>query len=482
MARPVALHPRPLLAAAFLALVLPLGVVLAVITPPGQVADEVGHIERATALSEGHVLGVRGYTVDADGVWRRAAGVYGEPGPALAAFGPLPEGRALSAEEIVATRRRGWFGRDSFLQISPLAVYLPLFYVPSAAGIAVARSLGADPTRTLLAGRLVGLVVYAALGLTALLVTRRGRALLFCALALPMSLSLGASFNQDGLLFAASALAAALASRGPEEQRARLGAAVLICVVATVKLPYLVLAALLLPPLGGGGGRGHPWSALRARLRLTALVSLPALGWTAYAMVAISVPVPWPAYAAGPLWPGPAGQVFDALDAAAQLRVLVADPALVLTLPLRTIAASPWLARQTVGVLGWLSIPLPGWLYAAWAVAVGCALGADGIGLGRRPLAGQVADGAFLAVAALAGVILIYVSQYLVWTPVGADLIAGPQGRYLLPLLPMLAVAVPKVTRGPDGLRAALCAPAVAVALAGLAAIPPLIVASFYLR
>ncbi len=420
-----------MLAGAFLALVLPLGVVLATVTPPGQVADEVGHIERATALSEGHVLGRRVSLTGSDGVTLQDAGVDGDPAPALAAFQPPPAVPKLGVDDIAKARQRRWLGKDYFLQITPLAVYLPLLYVPSAAGLGVARLLGASPFHAILAGRLAALLAYGAVGLAALIVARRGRALLFCTLAVPMAVSLGASFNQDGLFIAVSALAAALASRGPEDRAARLAAAVLICVMATVKLPYLVLAAMLLLPFGEGG-----WPVLRARIGLVVLIALPAVAWTTYAMWAIAAPVHWPAYQAGPLWPGAPSTMFASTNAAAQLRVLAADPLRILTLPLRTIWGNPWLARQAIGVLGWLAIPLPPSLYAAWAVAVGCALGADGFGCraGRSRL--QWANSGMLVLAVLTGVVLIYMSQVL-----GLDFGRSRAGRGTAGTLPAPARA-----------------------------------------
>jgi hypothetical protein len=469
-------HPRRLLLGAFVALVLPLGLVLAMVTPPGQVADEVGHIERATALSEGHVLGRRVVSKDPDGTIHLAAGVDTDPATALATLGPPPNPRKLSGEDLARAHQVDWRDTDHFLQISPLAVYLPIFYVPAATGIGAARLLGLSPFHAILAGRLAGLLAYGGVGLAALLLTRRGQALLFCTLAVPMAVSLGASLNQDGLLIATSALAAALVSRGPEDRRARLGAAALICAVATVKLPYLVLAAMLLLPLGDG------WRALRGRLGLILLVALPAVVWTAFAMWAIAVPASQPSYAAGPLWPGSPGAIFNSANPAAQLRVLAANPFRVFTLPFGTIATDPWLARETVGLLGWLAVPMPAWLYATWAVAVGCAIGADGLGRAEGRPAGRWADAGLLVLAVLAGVVLIYLSQYLVWTMVGAARVEGPQGRYLLPLVPMLALAVPRVAPVGRRLRAALCVPAVAAALGGLAVVPGLIVATFYLR
>ncbi len=167
--------PRRLLAGVFLTLVLPLGLVLAMVTPPGQVADEVGHIERATALSEGHVLGRRVTATGPDGTTRLEAGVRADPATALAALAPPPNPRKLDAEDVARAHQVKWLGEDHFLQISPLAVYLPIFYLPSAAGLGVARLLGMSPFHAILAGRLAALLAYGALGLAALLLARRGR-------------------------------------------------------------------------------------------------------------------------------------------------------------------------------------------------------------------------------------------------------------------------------------------------------------------
>lgn len=46
------------------------------------------------------------------------------------------------------------------------------------------------------------------------------------------------------------------------------------------------------------------------------------------------------------------------------------------------------------------------------------------------------------ALACLASVLLIYLGLYMTWTPVGAPAISGVQGRYFLPLLPLLLILV----------------------------------------
>ena len=75
----------------------------------------------------------------------------------------------------------------------------------------------------------------------------------------------------------------------------------------------------------------------------------------------------------------------------------------------------------------------------------------------------------------------IYLSQYLTWSRVGAELVDGPQGRYFLPLLPVLALALPGLGDLPR-LRAALTALPVAACVAGAAILPSILVRFYYLH
>ena len=77
----------------------------------------------------------------------------------------------------------------------------------------------------------------------------------------------------------------------------------------------------------------------------------------------------------------------------------------------------------------------------------------------------------------------LYLLQYLFWTPVGHTEVQGVQGRYVLPILPLLALCLPAFNlKGGGRLRAALVVlPAAAVA-AGVAVLPPVVVHAMILR
>ena len=97
----------------------------------------------------------------------------------------------------------------------------------------------------------------------------------------------------------------------------------------------------------------------------------------------------------------------------------------------------------------------------AWAVRhrpAGMVLPSDRVAVGRDiRVAARQRSPAWLAhwprsVTALAYCLAVFLIFYLIWTPVYADRIWGVQGRYFVPVLPLLAAAMAAaLNRGPDG-------------------------------
>ena len=462
----------------FLAIALPLGLIMAELTPLGQVADEGAHALRAEALLTRQLAGHRAIITN-NGPTHVGAVVDADLALLFAMFPPTP--LDVTRDQVDTKAGYHWLKSPGAAEITPLAIYAPFFYVPAAIALEFAKRTGLGPAAAGTTGRLVNLAVFLLLGSAALLLARRGRALLFCTLSLPMTLSLAASFSQDGLIIASSTLAAALLSRGggaadrPMRHPSYLVATLLLAMIIMVKPPYAPLAALLLVPL-----RRASASSWAGRLLALTLVAVPAALWTVYAQADIAALVQHPLAPAGPLWPGGPGDMFSVSDPALQLHVLLAHPRLILTLPWTTISHDSWILPQIAGVLGWLAIPLPHWLYVTWAVAFIVACSADLLGRDDRGLALGWPDTVWLLAAAIACVLAIYLSQYLVWTAIGAARIEGPQGRYLTPLIPLLAVALPRFAT-PRWRSWLIAAPAGAAAL-GLVVVPWLLVSNFYLR
>ncbi len=157
-------------------------------------------------------------------------------------------------------------------------------------------------------------------------------------------------------------------------------------------------------------------------------------------------------------------------------------PRLPFLLPFKTTPDLPvyniWL-QQGLGVFGWLAVALPGWLYpaAAWT-AGGIAVVSAGLVSrlrGRRHLALL----AFFALTLIALVGLLHITEYRALLTGSGQFL---QGRYLLPLVGLLGLAVGLiVARIPPRARPSACAVVLTVLLAVQAISLATIVKAYYL-
>jgi GNAT superfamily N-acetyltransferase len=467
-----------------IASVVPVLAFLALMVPPNEVPDEVAHILRADSVRHGEIAGFRRPRLDDQGDPAVDVAVRADLGLLAAGIAFTP-GTPLSDKRLTQVRREEmehapWIGTLEAVSVPNTAVYPPLLYIPAALGLQLAAWLGGGPYRAILTARLANAVLYALLGVAAIRLARRGQGILFAVLCLPMSLWLAASVNHDGLVIACAALSGALLTR--PGWRGWWGGTVLLAVAAMAK-PFLLPLALIVPAAVPGGVRRHAgWAAAGF-----AVAAGPALAWDAAMALYVAAPfVRGPAQPAGPLWSGPPGTLFPTTNPGAQAHILLAAPARLVTLPLDSAWANGrWLWREAIGVLGTLDVFLPASLYAAWGWALaGAALAGFVAGRGGQEKV-PLLPAAAAVIGAVASAWLTFIVQYVSWTSVGNALVEGVQGRYLLPIAALaLPVATLPVLRLPGGrgLRAALAAPAVMLALAGIAILLLVVVRTYYIR
>jgi uncharacterized membrane protein len=415
---------------------------MATAVPLGQMPDERAHVVRAASLLYGQFVGRR--NPDKDGV----QGGGFDVDPALARVVGMLEVFKGPVDRVVLEKSRSmeWTNSRFFCGAGGAVAYAPTFYIPEAIGLFAARSFGLLPADSIIVGRCVNVLAFIAVGLTALIMSRRGQILMFCVLTMPMTLNLAASASQDGLLIASTVLAMALSTRyaEPNGERYRAFAAMLLACVIAAKPPYIPLVGVLFLPLCTNTATRYRLVFLQ-RLILAIVVILPATLWLTISTASVgTIARSFEPYVAGPLWPGPSGAVFNSADAGAQLAVLIAHPLRALSLTWTTFSHDPWMMRMVIGLLGLMDIQLPTsyyqwWLWASIA-AVLCGFVNDGARAGFRCSA---ADAAFVILICSLCVILVYVGQYLTWTQVGVKRVDGVQGRYLLPIFPVLALGIP---------------------------------------
>lgn len=408
--------PRP--ERVFLALALSVGVWLAVVTPPHDAPDEPRHLQRVWLLSEGRIV--------------LPGSAPGEGGAVPASlFGLHPEyrGGTLSCrhrpDEILTTLGTSLAPKRISDAIPTPILYGPAGYVAPALVVAPARWLGLGAGGLFYLARLANLAAWVLLCSFAIALTPSHRWTLVTAALLPMSLFEASTISADAMTNALGlvllALTLRLAAPGTERSRRQqqIGFVVLVALLGLGKPGYSLLGLLSLgiPPERLGGG----WRYCRFVLVVIAVgIAVPAVWW---------------------MMSQPEGAVpFPRADPAAQLAGIVREPGRFVSAVGLTLAERAGdYARGAVGVLGRLDVGLPDMVYAGYGILLVAVAVAGDRSSPRLPAATRwVAAGvAVLGVCTIAA--LLYVSA----TPLAAGRVLGIQGRYFLPFVPLVLVALP---------------------------------------
>lgn len=392
----------------------------ALLTPPFQAPDEDQHYYKSLLLAEGRVLTeTRGPLIGADlpaaAVALRHEDFAAAPADVAQVYAPAMLAQAWSADAARPGRR--------FAEFPNVASYAPTLYAPQAAGIAAAQVIGLPRLGGFYLGRLVNAAVALALLVIALRLVPFGRGAFLGIAALPTFAFQIGSLSPDAYINALGFLALALSLRIGAGAPTR-GALVVGPLLALAKGVYLPLMAA-----GLDLRRGRPWLLLGAM----------ALGAVAFAL--------WMKLNGGSqalyhITSRKSGESVLTAPLADQLRVVLADPlAFVRVLVSSVVERMPVYLLQLVGRFGWNAILLPLLLYPlAGAMLAAAVLGGGGAeaGVGRRAWWLAVATGVAL---------LIEVAMYLTGTPYAADFIQGTQGRYFIPLLPLVLLALMPAAR-----------------------------------
>jgi uncharacterized membrane protein len=439
------------LAGLFLIYALPAVVFLSIVMAPFQVADEFAHVERSDQIARGKMVSDRyGGTVDGG----------------LVAFGTLYENMWFHPEvkQTEALARQagalGWAGPRGDVNFQNTAQYGPLLYAPQAIGMLIGRLTGLSLARTLVLSRLLNGLVCCGISFVALSICRRGRALTFATLLLPMTLSQLGSASQDALLITLSLLAVALASRILAEQRpattAEFALFAFVVAATTLARPSQIALALLAPAFATWNDLAWKDAGGHRKAIIAALAA---------ALVAV-----WMRILATLMPPVPAN-----ISAATQFAHLLEHPfALPTVIAKSLIEDRGWLWETMIGRLGWADAPMPGWYYTAANIILAFALVAS---RNRGPLLRP----ALLATVTLSGLVATTCfALYLSWTPVDQPTINGLQGRYILPVLPLFAWLVPDPGPRLERVTALAWYPVLIFPVVTLAVLPGVIMERYY--
>ena len=402
------------------------GSAMAVVTPPFQVPDEANHFNRAYSISQGEIV-----------LGKETGGAF-MPKSLHTLFFAVSEGLQFHPERkqdpkrlIQALRIPLRQKEKSYILIGTVASYSPVIYAPHVTAILLGRFLNLPLLATFYLARLFSLLFWLLLTAAAIRVAPYGKSFLLTASLMPMPLFLAASCSPDGTILGVSALFFAFLFRlslrpTPPSRGEWLLLAFFCGFLALCKSLYTLLTAslvvLLLPKprdvLEGPSARGFSARTLRNILLCLGLALALACLW---AWMNRHIPL---------------YRYVPQIDPSLQLRRALADPLGTLAL----LFSSLWeqglgVFRQMVGVLGWVDTVLPMPVYTAYSLLLLGSVLLDG---NPFPLAVRLT----LALLFIGTLLAVYFGLYLVWTPVGWGRVVGTQGRYFLPMLPLLGGAL----------------------------------------
>jgi uncharacterized membrane protein len=411
----------------FLALACSFGLAVLFANAPFQAPDENDHYFRVFQLSEGTLIGEKkGH--DAGGELPQAVIDVTDTG-GIMFHSEKKMNRALFAR-LLRPAFLDWKGAPRVFHGFPhTVVYAPAGYLPQTLAVLFGRFIRIGPLGLMYLARLGGFAASVALGYAAMRILPIFRWTILVILMCPMSLYLLGSIAPVGILIASALLLMALLVRiamrpvdRPTGCRDVAVPLLLAAVLAAAKPVYLPLAGVslffVLPKLG----------SLRAKLLIVgatvAFCVLPTLYW---ARVAIALFV--------------AAKGGTPIDPSAQAHYILGAPLEFLELVGHTIHVQYlYNFRWMVGTLGWGDTPMPGWFYPTFGLGLlGCLIlesgGSAGFGWRLRFV---------MIVAAASSILLIYAAQYASWNPPGSQLpIEGVEGRYFLPLAPLVILSFP---------------------------------------
>ncbi|MCP1469831.1 putative membrane protein [Sphingobium sp. OAS761] len=394
-----------------------------IVTPPFQAPDENQHYMKALSLAHGHLLTrQRGDAVGAElpraALEIHAADFPTEVPPTVRRF----EGERLRESVSADAQRPG----QAFADFPNVASYAPSLYAPGALGLMAGKGMGLPWLATFYIGRLVNMATGLLLLLFALRLLPFGRNAMLATALLPTFAYQTGSLSPDavinGLGFIGIALALRIGFVGRTRER-DIGLAIAAPLLALAKGVYL-------PVMAAGVRLDH----LRRDARPWLLIGAMALGAIAF--------VGWMQYSGGSqvlyhIQSRKTGETMMTAPLRDQLAHVMADPVgYVRILVSSVIERAPVYLLQIIGRFGWNAILLPLLAYPLGLLMLGAGV-ASGTGA-RFGLSQRL----WWLLVALGVAMLIETAMYLTGTPLGADYIQGTQGRYFLPILPLVLIAL----------------------------------------
>lgn len=405
-------------------LILAFGIIMMFIMPPLQAPDEPVHFYRAYEISQG------GMVTD-----NTSEGVGSYLPKSIQKMEDLLEAKRISFNPYEKVNFEGFKEalkeplnkNDKEFYVYPsAAVYAPVQYIPQSIGIALGNLLNLPVLMVFYLGRLANLIVWALLIRYALKIVPFGKNILAITALFPVCLQQAASISPDAMLNGISILFIAYTlslSESKEELNIKhklliLAMAVFITLSKIVYLP-IVLILFLIPKERFKNGNHYVIFIV-----LVGIISLLITGsWMKYVDARLGLDF----------------APFLGVNTGMQIKYALTHPFRYAFIIRNTLFMySEAYIEGAIGNLGWLDTMLPySVIYSLFFTSIFVSVTSDMPKHRKQRIL-------FIFIF-VTSALLILSSLYAGWTPVAHEIIAGVQGRYFIPVIPLLLMFIPNL-------------------------------------
>jgi len=404
-----------------------LGLAYLFIIPPLQVPDEQAHFFRAAEVSSGAF-------VNAKATWVPQSYVELTERFRSGMRNIIGEVQPTTFRDLIRLARQTDSSPMQGVKNGNVTQYPPVAYFPAALAIRICRWIHASTLLTLYAGRLFSLAAYLTCCYFAMRWLPFGRLILVCLALTPMAIQQAASLSADAVTNGAAFLYCAYIIKLSSERKAPmprgeyLGLIALALFLGLCKPTYWLVALLVIIPAGRFASR-WAWAAGTGLAGAATLVTALAWQWINRGAFVRFL----------------ADREGDGISVGRNTELILHHPFLILSAVVRSfLHFGPELLGQFVGKLCWLDVPLPLWVTLTYSLVlfVACVSSSTTLVKGQRFL--------MAAMAVVTTVLLYFVMTRIDFPTVGLvnDTMQGRgvlnivQGRYLIPIAPMMLFAI----------------------------------------
>ncbi|KAA0790935.1 DUF2142 domain-containing protein [Bacillus wiedmannii] len=313
--------------------------------------------------------------------------------------------------------------KTNFVEQPTTAVYTPIPYIPQALGLIIANILGLKAFSALMLGRIFNLAVYIALSALAIKIIPRLKNTLAFLAAFPLFVSLSASFSADAILMGLNYLfIAVMLQKLMRSEKNTLGIKdfiipiVLLILIVLCKFTYWPLSFLIFAFIGRDLFR----TKMQGVMSFLLLAGIPGLimsSWNLFVMKFV-----------GTINPN------EKINPVGQLKFILEHPVEVMKAFFGTFESGMSMWMNMLNQVGWVTHLMSGIVLISMVGLVMTVI----FDYSEDEFKLRNFDYAVFILTIVSVVGLVMLSLYLTWSEVGADFISGLQGRYFLPVIPIV--------------------------------------------